>query len=329
MNAEPGTRRMRLAPLLSWSLAQGAVAWWLLGAGGARLAAPPWNRPGTWAGWAEARSPIDVTFTSLRLLALAAVVYLLVITAMGLTCRLIGRDSWIQATDRASLGLVRRLLDGAVGIGFTASALGLAAVPTVVHLASASAQVQVAAPASEATMSAAPRYGSTATMLAMAAGPVPAGTATMSANVSPPLEPPPFSMGTATMTAPPVDREVVASGTEPSGTATMTAGGPVAVADPPSTATMTAPPAGGPDTTTAPAPVAAAAPTAGGTWTVAAGDHLWSIAERTITTEGSAPTQDEISAYWLEVIAANHEALVDPGCPDLIFIGQVITLPAR
>lgn len=65
------------------------------------------------------------------------------------------------------------------------------------------------------------------------------------------------------------------------------------------------------------------------TWTVAPGDHLWSIAERTLATSlGRTPTEDEVVPYWRALIDENRHAFADPQNPDLIYAGQVLTLPA-
>ena len=60
------------------------------------------------------------------------------------------------------------------------------------------------------------------------------------------------------------------------------------------------------------------------TWTVARGDHLWSIAERTLAEQWHRPASErEVDRYWRGVVAANAD-LVDP---DLIFVGQQVALP--
>ena len=77
-----------------------------------------------------------------------------------------------------------------------------------------------------------------------------------------------------------------------------------------------------------PVPPAAIAATAPRTWTVGPGDHLWGVAERTLSEAwGRPPTDAEVDPYWRAVIEANRERLRDPGNPDLVFAGQVLTLP--
>jgi len=71
-----------------------------------------------------------------------------------------------------------------------------------------------------------------------------------------------------------------------------------------------------------------AVPDATPTWTVVAGDHLWSIAERTVAAMlGRTPTEGEVVPYWRSLIDANRATLADPGNPDLLYSGQVLTLP--
>ncbi len=60
---------------------------------------------------------------------------------------------------------------------------------------------------------------------------------------------------------------------------------------------------------------------------VVSGENLWSIARDQLaqTAEGS-PSDGEIAAYWIELIAANHPDLAS-GDPDLIYPGEVLVLP--
>jgi nucleoid-associated protein YgaU len=64
------------------------------------------------------------------------------------------------------------------------------------------------------------------------------------------------------------------------------------------------------------------------TWTVAPGDHLWSIAARSVATSvGREPSDEEVAPYWRALLELNRHVLADPGNPDLLFSGQVLTLP--
>ena len=65
------------------------------------------------------------------------------------------------------------------------------------------------------------------------------------------------------------------------------------------------------------------------TWTVEPGDSFWRIANRTLADAwGRPPTDAEIDPYWRALIAANRAKLADPANPDLLYAGQVMTLPA-
>jgi hypothetical protein len=64
------------------------------------------------------------------------------------------------------------------------------------------------------------------------------------------------------------------------------------------------------------------------TWTAAPGDHLWHVAEATLTDAwGRPPTDAEVAPYWTAVVEANRGVLVDPANPDLIHPGQTFRLP--
>ena len=76
-----------------------------------------------------------------------------------------------------------------------------------------------------------------------------------------------------------------------------------------------------------PATVALAAPLAGEV-TLEAGDHLWSVADRALTDAwGRAPSDDELAPFWEQVVEANRDRLPDPANPDLVFPGEVVTVP--
>jgi hypothetical protein len=69
-------------------------------------------------------------------------------------------------------------------------------------------------------------------------------------------------------------------------------------------------------------------PTSSGTWQVAPGDHLWSIASATLTAAwGYTPSVSDIGSYWWQVVTANRASLPNPADIDLLFAGDVVTLP--
>ena len=58
------------------------------------------------------------------------------------------------------------------------------------------------------------------------------------------------------------------------------------------------------------------------------GDHFWSIAERRVVLAvGGRPTEEQVRAYWVALVEANRDRLVDPGNADLILPGQELVLP--
>lgn len=64
-------------------------------------------------------------------------------------------------------------------------------------------------------------------------------------------------------------------------------------------------------------------------WTVACGEHFWSIAEAVLRSElGQPPSDDVLTDYWRALIEANRADLPDPGNPDLIHPGMELRLPA-
>ena len=99
----------------------------------------------------------------------------------------------------------------------------------------------------------------------------------------------------------------------------------------------TAPPATAPPTTTpplgdvarpeveAPTPAPPARPSIGIPYVVQPGDNLWLIAQRTL--EQHARPARELATYWHAVIDTNARTLRS-GDPNLIYPGEVITLPA-
>lgn len=63
-------------------------------------------------------------------------------------------------------------------------------------------------------------------------------------------------------------------------------------------------------------------------WTIEPGDHLWHVAETTLTAGwGRTPTDAEIVPYWRTLIETNRGSLIDPANPDLVRPGQTFALP--
>ena len=77
-----------------------------------------------------------------------------------------------------------------------------------------------------------------------------------------------------------------------------------------------------------PPPPPAPAPATTTTITLAPGDHLWSVAARTLATAwGRPPAEREVAPYWRLLVELNRSALPDPADPDLVFPGEVLRLP--
>ncbi|HEX4902590.1 MAG TPA: hypothetical protein VFV42_07255 [Acidimicrobiales bacterium] len=71
-----------------------------------------------------------------------------------------------------------------------------------------------------------------------------------------------------------------------------------------------------------------AAPTPPTTWSVAAGESLWSIAEEVLfDARGRPPTDAEVDPFWRSLVERNRARLADPTDPDLIHPGLVLELP--
>lgn len=66
-------------------------------------------------------------------------------------------------------------------------------------------------------------------------------------------------------------------------------------------------------------------------WVVEPGDHLWSIAARTVAEHRGVPVRDlaprQIAPYWVRVVAANRDRLPSDDV-DLVYPGDVVVLPA-
>ena len=64
------------------------------------------------------------------------------------------------------------------------------------------------------------------------------------------------------------------------------------------------------------------------TYTLVAGDHLWKVAERTLTAAlGHRPDAQRLGRYWWQLVEANRSRLPDPANPDFVVPGMVVVLP--
>jgi hypothetical protein len=62
-------------------------------------------------------------------------------------------------------------------------------------------------------------------------------------------------------------------------------------------------------------------------YVVAAGDHFWSIAERTVLAVLPDAEEQVIRDYWLKLIQRNRTLLLDPNNSDLLLVGTNLVLP--
>ena len=93
-------------------------------AGQGALAAPPLD-PGTWPAWAGQREPATMVVSLLRLITLLLAWYLLGATVINVVARVAASTRLVALADLFTLPSVRRVLQGALGLGFaTEAALG-------------------------------------------------------------------------------------------------------------------------------------------------------------------------------------------------------------
>ncbi|HET7489208.1 MAG TPA: hypothetical protein VFJ85_14855 [Acidimicrobiales bacterium] len=311
---------------------------------GGPLAPPPLSHPDALGAWLDRRQPAEAAFAVLRLATVAMAWYLLAVTVAGVAARAVGAVSVIRAVDAVTLPAVRRLVHAAVGASLLAATVG-GGVPAMAQGAptpdtAVTTSTTVPPPGDVPTMHALPDDPATGApeadvpvMRRLPDAPAaPPDTVAAPPTTAPPESTPPSTdvpttvLSTPESTAPPAATSP-GSGDEPSAPA------------PPSTPSTSAPaasPPAAPPTTARPArPVAAprpapAPPPAGPSdRRIRPGDHFWAVAEDVLAQAwGRAPTDAEIDPYWRVVIDANRSLLADPGNPDLLFPGQVITVPA-
>lgn len=145
-----------------------------------------------------------------------------------------------------------------------------------------------------------------------------------------------LAAGLDRLTLPPLRRLLAATMSVGIGTASLAPVAARAAPRPASVATAqpstptTSPPADSLTMRELPSPAEEVAPveTSGRTWTVRPGECFWSIAEEVLTpTLGRQPTVAEVVPYWRHLVDANRAALADRENPDLVFPGQVFTVP--
>lgn len=284
----------RALPLLAWlgALASGLVLFHALGRGG--MAPPPLTDPGAWGAWLDGREPAVAAVAVLRLVVLALAWYLVGVATVGIVARLVRRAGLIRVADALTVPMVRRLLQGALGVSLATAMVG----------ASAPVARDIDAP----RMSVAAEQPATTAVTARAA-------------------PPASEAGASGADGAP--RLVVASeGSDAAGDAptaqASTAPVSMRLIEQEDVATAT-------PEDQLPGSERGEQPDAGqqSRHHVVTGESLWSIAQDTLAQRWERePTDAEVLDYWQDVIDHNRAALADPDNPDLIFPGDVIVLPA-
>lgn len=124
MQQKPAPSRSLAALRLgAWvALLWGAVAF-LTALGRGPLGVPSTLDGAVWASWVSARDAATIAFAAVRLIALVAGWYLLVVTVAGTAARGVRSARLVALADLLTVPAVRRLLQTALGMGFAAAAL--------------------------------------------------------------------------------------------------------------------------------------------------------------------------------------------------------------
>lgn len=329
MSAISATGWRHVLRLAVWTAGLVVAVRLLLAAGTASLAVPLTSLDDLSA-WASETPPADMAMAVLRLGAIAAVFYLLAVTALATVAHLLRLHGAVALLGSISPRVVQRIVTGGSGIGLVVGGMvGALTSPTLppgpVTATVTTAPATRAAPATPPT----PAAPATATMLRL-----PDATATMTrhdAGATSKATPAGGPTGPATGTTDHAAGDPPA-GDPPAGSATMTRLAPGGT-DP---STAAAPPVGvtraaahGHDAGSAAPPATPAAPAIDPTtWIVEPGDSFWSIAEEaTATADGSPADERTIDRYWQALIDANRARLVDPQNPDVLLPGQHLVVP--
>lgn len=258
----------KLVPLALWCLLLVVALYAVTALGHGRLAAPPLTEPGAWAGWASARTPDVVAFSLLRLVVLVVGWYLLGTTIIGAAARVARSGRAVRLADLLTVPAVRRLLQGALGVGLATAAL-------VGQVSGDPAAAEPAPSAAAVALADERELASTATLRLLADDDAERATLALRA--------PDSRMAELRLAADGAQAEADASE----------------------------------DTAAWPQ-----------RWEVQPGEHFWAKAEAVIAAAwGRAPSDAEMVGYWQHLVETNRPALADPGNPDLIYPGQVFSVP--
>lgn len=119
----------RWVPLVVWlsALSTGLAAFHALGQG--VMAPPPLTDPGAWGDWLAAREPAVAAVALLRLVVVVLAWYLVGATTVGIVARLVRLAGLVRIADALTLPMVRRLLQGALGVSLAAAMVGASTAP--------------------------------------------------------------------------------------------------------------------------------------------------------------------------------------------------------
>jgi len=330
-----------------------------LRAAGSVLPAPPLRSDALWQFLAHTDATL-VAFGLLRLVALALTWYLTAVTALAIIGRVGRLQSLIVLADRVAVPALRRTLHHLLGAGLAVS-LAAGVVPTVVASTSlAPTSIAAAAPATPAVPGAPAASPGAATMELIFESPTDspgetsaAAPPTVRMRLVPDTDSSPSNAVEPTIAPAPPLNAANEPAPQPSGNAAIATDTTTSTvvddhnqrATPPSTtdapvvdANPTPSPDGASPQRVDPIPGATTSASASeptndrehdATWTIVAGDHLWHVASATLTERwGRPPSNPEIARYLGLLIDANRQVLVVRDNPDLVFPGQVFTLPA-
>lgn len=300
------TRSRAAVSLLLWLALLGGILVGLHALGGT-LAPPPLTDPGRLDNWVEERQPAEAAFALLRLVGLGTAWYLLGATVLSALVRLAGVPAAVRTADLFTVPAVRRLANAVAGVSVAATLTAGAGMSGAgAHWASQGEMAMITLLAQAGT--------SPSTEAPVTAAETSEGDGGSSGGGGGnPSNPAAEDGGRDVTTLPTLRRLPGAPG------ASQPLPSPVAV------------PTSQPNPSAAPAPPTAPAsqtppPTA--RWEVAPGQHFWSVAEILLASAWQrAPSDNEVDPYWRRLVAANRSVLRDPDNPDLLYPGQVITVP--
>ena len=338
----------------AWSAALAAALVLLNAAGVGPLGAPPLTGWSALQEWLAAREPAVAAVAMLRPAAMACCWYLVAATSVCVAAAATRLPALVGASRAVALPSVRRVVNAALGAGMVATTWAAPVAASEVPLSEPPVlrwidDARRPAGTTETGEAVAPPAGlppeeapEEAPAEDSPEAPTPVAPGEPRSDAPAPADEPPPSAPTA---QPQSGRAEHVGPAEQTGRAEPAAdqapepgpahrAGPAAAPVPPS-AEPSAEPVPAPVGPTDPAgphqpeatPVPPPAPEAA-TWAVEPGDSFWRIARVHLErTTGREPANREVLPYWRTLIDTNRDELADPANPDLLLVGQNLTLP--